>query len=448
MTISHNPIIVTIVIPCFNQQALLARALRSCLQQSYSHLDIIVVDDGSTPAIQYPTELGNPDNRVRVIQQHNTGVAEARNHGLRYAKGSFIKFLDADDELLPHCILHQVQLLANLPRHICFSGYRLVKGTQSIEGVPKFDQFLQGIIMGNVAPLHAGLYPTDTVRDIGGFDCSSNTVLALEDYDFHWKLALKGIEVITWHQIGVIYYKLPKSRSTDMANHFNAYIGILVHYLQQLILQHKLNDQLKITALHSLAELAMQSDNYAQCLKLFTPFAPQFCLPASSARAQKLGYAIAQRLDTACCVTERAWWALLKDLCPNFTASSELCAPAYGLRTDSTAFAVQQFDGPVLAHALKMADDKSAIWLWGKGIWCRYWLHMLRSLRVEIAGIIDSNASLNERYLEYTCLQPNNVDVKENQGIIICSRDSYLMLRQECQRHGWQQHLIDYLAGQ
>jgi len=448
MTNGNNSLHVSVIIPCFNQQALLSRALKSCLQQTYQALEIIVVDDGSEQPIHYPEDLGPADSRVSIIRQDNAGVASARNLGIAKATGRFIKFLDADDELLPDCIWQQVNLLNNLPNHLCFCGYRLQKGQQNTDGVPKFDSYLQGIIMGNLAPLHAGLYPTAAVRKVGGFDCSDKSVAALEDYDFHWRLALEGLTAVTLHDIGVIYYKLPNSRSADMQHHFTAYIRILMHHVSALIEQQRLTETLKITVLHSMAELAMQSDMYQLCVDLLRPLHHLFTLNALSARAQKLGLTARQRLSTACCDDEKTWWQMLSLLCPAYSDSAELATPGYAYRSDKIAFATQQFDGPVLASALSQLQQRSAVWLWGKGVWSRYWLHMLRQLGIKVAGIIDSNAEANQRYLNYRCFQPDDVTLQSSEALIICSRDSYHQLRQIAVARGWQNHIVDYVAGQ
>ncbi|WP_113907271.1 glycosyltransferase family 2 protein [Aliidiomarina celeris] len=446
--ISPKDVCVSIIIPCFNQQTLLCRALASCLQQSHNNLDIIVIDDGSEQEIHYPSEL-RKDKRVTIVRQNNQGVARARNRGIAAAIGSFIKFLDADDELLPDCVERQVRLLIHTPNHICFSGYQLVKGEQAIDGIPKFDHLLQALMIGNIAPLHAGLYPIEAVRKQGGFSYNAITKNALEDYDFHWKLALSGMQAVTLHQTGVIYHKLPNSRSADMAHHFDAYIRILTYYLSQLILQKKLTEPLKISALHGLAELSMQSDQYLLCHNLFSPLASQFALSKSSRRAQRLYLALQQRRDTAASEDAEAWWSLLAKLCssPTNRTNLELTSPAYALRSDAVPFAVQQFDGPILAKALKAATGFNSVWLWGKGIWCRNWLHMLRTFDIPIAGILDSSAIEGDNYLGYPCVNPEQTMIKSNDGILICSRDSYEFLRTRSLELGWGEQIIDYLAG-
>jgi glycosyltransferase involved in cell wall biosynthesis len=99
---------VTVVIPCFNQGQFLAAAVASVRSQRDQHLECLVVDDGSaddTAAVA--SKLG-----VRVLQQSNKGVSEARNAGLAAARGDRVVFLDADDELLPDAVALGSQALA------------------------------------------------------------------------------------------------------------------------------------------------------------------------------------------------------------------------------------------------------------------------------------------------------------------------------------------------
>ncbi len=94
--------LVSVVIPAYNAAEFLAETLQSVLAQTYRHLEVIVVDDGSTDttatiAQQFVTQ----DARVRLVSQANAGVAAARNKGIAHVRGSLIAPLDADD--VWHC---------------------------------------------------------------------------------------------------------------------------------------------------------------------------------------------------------------------------------------------------------------------------------------------------------------------------------------------------------
>lgn len=89
----------SVIIPVYNNEATLARALDSVLSQSYPAHEIIVVDDGSTDrSAKVASSYGD---RIRYLFQPNAGVSAARNHGARTASGDWLAFLDADDLYYP-----------------------------------------------------------------------------------------------------------------------------------------------------------------------------------------------------------------------------------------------------------------------------------------------------------------------------------------------------------
>ncbi|AMO21160.1 glycosyltransferase family 2 protein [Flavobacterium columnare] len=94
---------ISIVIPTYNSQRTIRKALLSVIEQSYQNWELIVVDDGSIDrTIVEVNNLINtlPDHvkkKIKLIQQANTGPSGARNKGIKNAKGRFIAFLDADD---------------------------------------------------------------------------------------------------------------------------------------------------------------------------------------------------------------------------------------------------------------------------------------------------------------------------------------------------------------
>lgn len=100
---------ISVVVPLFNKEVEVMRALQSVLHQTREPAEIIVVNDGSTDSGASVVEsLG--DRRVRMIHQVNAGVSAARNEGIRAASNSYIAFLDADDEWLP-CFLEEISFL-------------------------------------------------------------------------------------------------------------------------------------------------------------------------------------------------------------------------------------------------------------------------------------------------------------------------------------------------
>jgi len=105
--------LVSVVIPVYKAAEFLEEALESVLAQDYPHLDIIVVDDGSSD--DSLAILQRFADRIRILTQQNRGPAAARNLGVRVARGSLLAFHDADDVWLPGKLRAQVDYLCGHP---------------------------------------------------------------------------------------------------------------------------------------------------------------------------------------------------------------------------------------------------------------------------------------------------------------------------------------------
>lgn len=90
--------IISIIVPIYNVEEYLERCIDSILSQSYNNIEVILVDDGSVDNSKVICcSYAERDERIKVIAKKNEGPAEARNVALRYAKGDYITFIDADD---------------------------------------------------------------------------------------------------------------------------------------------------------------------------------------------------------------------------------------------------------------------------------------------------------------------------------------------------------------
>ncbi len=100
--------LISVIIPVFNREHLLKRAIESVLAQSFLDYELIVVDDGSSDCSY---DVGKSYEQVQAIQQRNAGVSSARNLGAKHAKGEWLAFLDSDDQWLPEKLEEQVKLI-------------------------------------------------------------------------------------------------------------------------------------------------------------------------------------------------------------------------------------------------------------------------------------------------------------------------------------------------
>lgn len=104
--------LISVIVPVYNVEAYLPACMESLLQQDYSHLEIILIDDGSTDGSGALCDrYAAQDSRVRVIHQKNGGAAAAKNAGLRIATGEYLSFADSDDYLEPGAYSHMRKAL-------------------------------------------------------------------------------------------------------------------------------------------------------------------------------------------------------------------------------------------------------------------------------------------------------------------------------------------------
>lgn len=104
----------SVVIPAYNVGRFIGDAVRSALAQTYRDLEVIVVDDGSTDSTAEVVRSFH-DPRLRLVQQTNGGLSNARNTGVREARGQYIGFLDGDDIWRPNKAARHVELLDSSP---------------------------------------------------------------------------------------------------------------------------------------------------------------------------------------------------------------------------------------------------------------------------------------------------------------------------------------------
>ncbi len=90
--------LISVIVPVYNIETFVGRCINSILCQTYENLEIIIVNDGSTDhSGEICHEIALNDFRIQVIDQENSGLSEARNAGLRIAKGAYVAFVDGDD---------------------------------------------------------------------------------------------------------------------------------------------------------------------------------------------------------------------------------------------------------------------------------------------------------------------------------------------------------------
>ncbi|MGZ5528327.1 MAG: glycosyltransferase family 2 protein [Limisphaerales bacterium] len=192
---------ISVVIPVYNGEKFVTRAINSVFQQTRAVDEIIVVNDGSTDRTLQ--ELESFGDRINVISTPNFGASSARNTGLAASTGSLIAFLDADDEWYPEKIQRQLEFWSRYPHAgICCCDYILYHCDAGELG-PQFSVIaafqggsaeewmsdpLKALVRGNfVGTTSTVLMKRDLINEVGLFNTHYKQA---EDYDLWIRCAL------------------------------------------------------------------------------------------------------------------------------------------------------------------------------------------------------------------------------------------------------------------
>ena len=119
---------ISVIVPVYNTGIFLSKCIQSILDQTYSNIEIICINDGSTDnSLEILNEFASKDKRIIVISQENSGVSSARNRGLEIATGDYISFVDSDDSLAPNMYSVLIELMQKYDADIAHCGYKRVR---------------------------------------------------------------------------------------------------------------------------------------------------------------------------------------------------------------------------------------------------------------------------------------------------------------------------------
>ena len=128
--------LISIIIPVYNAEKWLQRCIDSILNQTFSHFELLLIDDGSTDRSGEICDLNaSRDERVRVCHQKNGGVSIARNTGIEMAEGDLISFIDADDYVRPEFLETLLRLLNEHGADISACDFWWIKEGEKTEPV-------------------------------------------------------------------------------------------------------------------------------------------------------------------------------------------------------------------------------------------------------------------------------------------------------------------------
>lgn len=153
--------LVSVIMPAFNAEKTIYKSIISVLTQSYSYLELIVIDDNSSDSTVSVVQNIN-DPRVHLIKNEGVrGVSNARNIGLDYANGEYIAFLDSDDIWLEDKIIKQIEAMKRTGLHCAHSTYLRFNDDLNFQlsiektyGIVTFHDMLKSNLIGNLTGIY------------------------------------------------------------------------------------------------------------------------------------------------------------------------------------------------------------------------------------------------------------------------------------------------------
>lgn len=195
---------ISVIVPCYNYGQFIGEALDSVLAQSYENWECIVVDDGSTDNTKaVVTQYAEKDSRIKYFYQENQGLAATRNFGISLSRGTYLQFLDADDQIESRKLEFQLSVLeGNVGIDIVYGNVRLFETSSDETAHPQSSNLsrstpldgsggdvLRSLIQQNAMVVNACLIRSKAAKAVGNFD---GDVKGIEDWDYWIRCAANG----------------------------------------------------------------------------------------------------------------------------------------------------------------------------------------------------------------------------------------------------------------
>jgi glycosyltransferase involved in cell wall biosynthesis len=179
-----NPF-VSVIIPAFNRERVIGKAIKSVLVQTFQDFEIILVDDGSRDeTTKNAIKIACSEPRVRIFRSEtNQGAQAARNAGARAARGKWLSFLDADDEWLPRSLEMRLRVASVENVEVVHSDCYILRNNmpQELFNVLPLRGEVYSQLLGSPGPMfQAMLISANSFREIGGLD---ETIVAYQEWD-------------------------------------------------------------------------------------------------------------------------------------------------------------------------------------------------------------------------------------------------------------------------
>lgn len=220
---------ISVVIPCYNDGAYLPETISKLKQQTYTHFEIIVVNDGSTDANTLAVLDELSTKGIQVLHKTNGRMSSARNHGVKHARGTIIAALDADDYFHPSFFEKAIAILGKKEEVAVVTSHIQLFGDFTETARPRGGN-AYNFLFNSECPACA-IVRKSCWDEVGGYD--EQMTMGYEDWEFYIRITRRG-----W-LVEVIQEKLLFYRQTAGSTHRNDTIPHRQELINYIINKHQ-----------------------------------------------------------------------------------------------------------------------------------------------------------------------------------------------------------------
>lgn len=249
---------VSVIIPVYNVENYLSQCMESVLNQTYSNLEIILVDDGSTDSSGIICDsFAKKDERIRVIHKENGGLSSARNAALNVATGEYICFIDSDDFVDIHLISESVAKIEETHADVCMFSHYTYDGKNSKEHLRPLDkdEYLVDEIRNKIIPMFIGQKDAKGEHLLGFVCCQlfkkdaigkqrfkSEREYYAEDVVFDLEFYIRAKTMCVLNKPLYYYRYVASSLSNGYRKHLFDKFSCLLTFKQEFVKEHGIKD--------------------------------------------------------------------------------------------------------------------------------------------------------------------------------------------------------------
>jgi teichuronic acid biosynthesis glycosyltransferase TuaG len=268
---------VSIIMPAYNSVKYIEESINSVLRQSYTDWELIVVNDGSTDnteeIVQKFIEI---DNRIKLFNKQNGGIASSRNFGHKQASGSFIAYLDHDDLWMPEKLALQMKEFGQRPEvdviltnGIVFYSVADQKETEynTLIGLYSYKSLYLKQIVANYIPILSVIVRRSVIESIGEWD-EGKIYEGCDDYDYWFRMARARATFYSLKDQLFMYRKHSNNYSNDTRKMLAAEANVLLKNFDSTFLSNSKDLRFFKYRIHSLCMSLVKLDEISGAISI------------------------------------------------------------------------------------------------------------------------------------------------------------------------------------